>query len=550
MSAETILIDNLPIGYYRTTRQGIIVKANLALARMLGCATIEELAGQSLDAFGSSLEYSRSVFLQMLEQNGRLEGLSTIWVRSDGATLYARESAWLVKGDPDAGDDGFHIKGLVEDVTEQVRLKEFADQNQIRWGAILESALDAVITVNADQKIVYMNRSAEETFGWPINDIIGKPLDSLIPDRFRPSHRNHIQNFQESQKEGGRMAEATLVWARRADGSEFPIEASLSRVSVSGHSYYTAFVRDITKRVQVQKDLTLAAKVIENSSEGVIITDASARIIAINDAFTKITGYTEEETLGQNPSLLKSGRHTDAFYENMWTTLRGRGFWRGEIWNRRKDGEVYPEWLTISAIKNDEGEVTNYMAIFIDITARVQNEALLRYLATHDPLTNLPNRDLFRDRLRRALVRAQRHKTQVGVLLLDLDDFKAINDTYGHAFGDLVLQEVAERLTNSFRESDTVARLGGDEFTVILEDISAVVDVQTVIRKLLSITETPIHLNGHSAAVGLSIGVSMYPEDGLDPEILLNKADAAMYRAKESGKNAFRFSKGLRIQPG
>ncbi|MFA7328208.1 MAG: diguanylate cyclase [Candidatus Ratteibacteria bacterium] len=283
----------------------------------------------------------------------------------------------------------------------------------------------------------------------------------------------------------------------------------------------------------IEEHMRLSAKVFANAAEGIMVTDTQTRIISVNNAFTKITGYTTEEILDQNPRLLNSGLHIPEFYEAMWTSLTETGEWQGEIWNRHKNGTAYPLWLTISAIKDEQGKTTNYMGIFIDITSNKQAEERLRYQATHDPLTNLPNRNLFQDRVNQTLALAGRSKKQVAVMMLDLDHFKQINDTLGHAAGDLLLKETAKRLMSCMRDCDTAARLGGDEFTVLLTEISDSQDVALVAQRILNELTKPFILNKQAHTVTASIGISLYPAHGNNLETLLKNADEAMYRAKK-----------------
>jgi diguanylate cyclase (GGDEF)-like protein len=229
------------------------------------------------------------------------------------------------------------------------------------------------------------------------------------------------------------------------------------------------------------------------------------------------------------------------FYKMMWKSLRLAGQWRGEIWNRRKNGEIYPEWLSISVVKNARGEVINYIAIFSDITKRKEAEQRIEFLAHYDSLTRLPNRALFADRLKRALVIANRNEKKAALLFLDLDRFKDINDTLGHLAGDLLLQSVAERVRSCVRESDTICRLGGDEFMILLEDINGRDDVEGVAQKIISVMSGPHQLGEHQITVTFSIGAALYPDDAGDDETLIQQADRAMYRAKEGGRNNFQF---------
>jgi len=280
---------------------------------------------------------------------------------------------------------------------------------------------------------------------------------------------------------------------------------------------------------------------LDHTAEAIVITDARTRIVYVNRSFTKVTGYTLKEVTGKTPRILHSGRQTAAFYAHLWKCIKASGRWQGEIWNRRKNGEVYPEWLSITAVRSSTGKVENYLAIFSDITLRKREEGELYELATHDALTGLPNRFFFSERFRHALAQAKRAGHLVGLLYLDLDRFKPVNDSLGHKFGDKLLQTVARRIKRSVREGDTIARLGGDEFAVILEHLSRPRDAAATARKLLRALARPFLLDGHKATVTASIGISVYPLDGDDVEILLKRADGAMYRAKTERSNDYRF---------
>ncbi|ARP94203.1 EAL domain-containing protein [Bordetella genomosp. 13] len=289
--------------------------------------------------------------------------------------------------------------------------------------------------------------------------------------------------------------------------------------------------------------LRLADRVFESTLDGVMVTDLQGNIERVNPAFTQLTGYTQAEATGRNARLLSSGRQPAAFYRELWRQLRETGRWKGEIWNRRKNGELYLEHLSISGIHNQDGVCTHYAAIFSDITERRQAEERLSHLAMHDALTGLPNRTLFHERLERAIVRMRRAdgSRRVAVMFVDLDRFKRINDTLGHAVGDETLKTIAGRLAKAVRESDTVARLGGDEFALVIEDIEDIRHVVRIAQSLLAAAGQPIDIAGKPVFVTPSIGISMYPDDSDDPKQLLIQADRAMYEAKEGGKNGFRF---------
>jgi diguanylate cyclase (GGDEF)-like protein/PAS domain S-box-containing protein len=285
----------------------------------------------------------------------------------------------------------------------------------------------------------------------------------------------------------------------------------------------------------------IAETVFHNVTEGVMITDPETRIIAINPAFSAITGYTAEEIIGHTPSILSSGRHDKAFYHRMWETIELTGQWQGEIWNKRKNQDIYPQWLTISVVRDAEDRLLNYIATISDITERKQIEDRLRNLAHYDMLTGLSNRKLFNIRLNEAINRTRQNNTGLTLLFIDLDRFKIINDSLGHDAGDELLRQVAVRLKQSVRESDVTARLGGDEFTVILENITESQKALIVAQKIIHILSKPINLQRHQIFITPSIGIAFYPSDATEIQELLKNAYQAMYTAKREGRNTFKF---------
>ncbi|HPR37907.1 MAG TPA: EAL domain-containing protein [Spirochaetota bacterium] len=289
----------------------------------------------------------------------------------------------------------------------------------------------------------------------------------------------------------------------------------------------------------VNQELVLMRQIFEYSLEGIVITNSEAEILSVNPAFTSITGYTSEEVAGENPRMLKSDLHDNFYFENMWKSLKATGHWASEIWNRHKDGKAYPEWLSISAIRDLNGNTTHYVGIFHDISDIKRQEELIKYQAYHDALTGLPNRILLKSRIDKAIAHSTRNKNRFGVIFLDLDNFKVINDSLGHAIGDLLLKEAADRLRRIARNDDTVARLGGDEFIILVEDIADEKPSVILSRRIIQAFREPFCIKGNNLHVGASIGIAMYPEDGEESDSLIKNADAAMYRAKDEGRQTF-----------
>lgn len=305
---------------------------------------------------------------------------------------------------------------------------------------------------------------------------------------------------------------------------------------------YIGTITDITDIKRQEEHLRQAAAVFETTREGVMITDAERRIQRVNRAFTEITGYSPFECMGKTSSLMRSGRHPREFYVDMWAQINSTGHWQGEIWNRRKNGDIYPELLSISTVKNPAGEISNYVGVFADITKLKASEQELEYLAHHDPLTNLPNRMLFMSRLQHSIDQTQRQNAKFAILMLDLDRFKDVNDSFGHPAGDHLLQMVAQTLASRLRSSDTVCRLGGDEFVVLLEKLAKPEFAARIASEIITALSCAWRLfTGNEVRIGVSIGIALFPEHGSAPAELVQHADTALYEAKKDGRNCFKY---------
>ncbi|WP_338758650.1 EAL domain-containing protein [Massilia sp. METH4] len=415
--------------------------------------------------------------------------------------------------------------------------------SEARYRAMTQSAPDAIIGSDQDGSILHFNRAAETMFGYKEQDMLGQPITQLIADRSLPEHRERVQRYRRSGERSysARIVELTL---KRKSGEEFTGELALSVVHVNGEAIFTSILRDITARRALEERLRLSAQVFDSTQDSITMTDAGANIIAVNPAFEQTTGYAEREVMGQNPRLLRSGRHDSAFYRAMWHSLETQGQWSGEIWNRRKNGQVYPERLRINAVRDQREQVVAYVSVSSDISALKEAHTQLDFVTNHDPLTLLPNRNLLNDRLELALTAAGPNGGGVALLLFDIDRLQRINDALGHATGDALLQEIARRVAPIVPPGDTLAHLGADEFALVLTRFQNVDDIIVIVRNLMDQVAQPVRLAGQDVYVTASVGISMYPRDGATPGALLTGADVALSHVKDNGRNNFHFYTG------
>ena len=409
-------------------------------------------------------------------------------------------------------------------------------ESEARFRSVVELMPDAIV-VHSGGKLLHINPAGVAMFGSKTEqDLIGRPILELIhPD----SHQNVLARVKRGVEHGevaGRVEERYV----RIDGTSFDAEVQGKPIVLAGQAAVLATLRDITERKAAQEKLQLSARVFGHAREGIMVTDAQATIIDVNDAFTRITGYSREVVLGQNPRMLQSGRQNKAFYAAMWDALKEQGQWSGEVWNRRKNGEVFAELLAVSAVRDAQGQTLQYVALFSDITAIKAHQSQLEHIAHFDALTNLPNRVLLADRLQQAMAHAQRRQQQLAVVYLDLDGFKPINDRHGHQTGDQVLITLAQRMKEALREGDTMCRMGGDEFVAVLIDLQDTQASVPLLGRLLAAAAEPVQVGELSLQVSASLGVTFYPQtQDIDADQLLRQADQAMYQAKVAGKNRY-----------
>lgn len=423
---------------------------------------------------------------------------------------------------------------LARDVTELI-MAEDAQRKLIQ--AVEQSPVSIIIT-DTHGVIEYVNRRFSQVTGYSAEEVLGRRMN-FARSGFTP--RETYEDMWGTILAGREWSGELLN--RRKNGELYWDHVRIMPVIGTGGdvTHFVSLQEDISRRRRDEETLRLWATVFENSGEGVMVTDHDNRIIHVNRAFTEISGYAADDVIGENPRILGSGRHDEAFFREMWNVLTRTGHWQGEIWDRRRNGEVYPKWMGISAVRDPRGLTTHYVAIFSDISDRKAAQDRIEHLAHHDPLTGLPNRILLSDRFTQGVAHADRTGARIAMLFLDLDRLKTVNDSLGHAVGDKLLQTLVERLLECVRETDTVSRQGGDEFVMLITEVPGPESVADIAQKILAHASREFQVDGLTLSGSFSIGISLYPDDGKDFETLLRKADTAMYHAKDAGRNTYRF---------
>ncbi|MEJ2059556.1 MAG: EAL domain-containing protein [Gammaproteobacteria bacterium] len=429
------------------------------------------------------------------------------------------------------------ICGVGRDIQSRIEAEQALFESEERYRLTMESSLVGIGIIQ-DLGFKYVNPMMCELFGYDREEM----LDDLhVPDLVVPEQRDRLKSNLVMRSRGAKTEPYELTFVRK-DGTRFFALVNGAHVDYEGKPASIGVVMDITSYKNAELERQKAHSYLDSVLEGIIVTDTRGVISFVNSAFSRMTGYAAYEVIGKTPSVLKSGRHDQAFYQDMWSSIKETGQWRGEIWNRSKDMSDFPCLMHISAVKDASGKVTSYIGVFSDITSIKESEQKLNYLAHHDPLTDLPNRLLFSARLEHTIERQRRNKRYAALLMVDVDSMNNINNAFGHAMGDHILKLVADRLRDTVRKEDTVARLGGDEFGVIIEDLGETQHAGRIADKLIRLISIPIVVDSHTLIVKSNIGISTYPRDGGSRDTLEKGAASALARAKKRGANQYEFS--------
>ncbi len=534
------IFENVNTGVASTDATGQVTRFNETFRTMLGYDA-EALGRMNFADFThpDDLKLEQVIFDDILEGKRNNYHMTKRYITSDGSVIWVDLSAGVIRN---ADGKVANFVAVTQDITERKQLEFAVAASEQEFRLLAESMPQIVWITRADGWNIYYNRQWVDYTGLTLEESSGHGWS-------KPLHPDDKQRAWDAWQEAVNYSGTYSIECRlrRADGEYFWwLIRGVPVLDVNGNiDKWFGTCTDINEIKISQQNLLIAAAAFE-SQESMMITDADGVIMRVNEAFTESTGYTAAEVVGKSPRLLKSGRHDADFYRDMWETLLHTGKWQGEIWDRRKNGEVYPNWLAITAVKGSDGNVTHYVGSHIDITERKAAEDEIQNLAFYDPLTRLPNRRLLLDRLNQALASSARNGRAGALLFIDLDNFKNLNDSLGHDIGDLLLQQVTQRLESGIREGDTVARLGGDEFVVMLLNLSkdaleSAAQTEAIGDKVLTALGQPYQLATHTYHCTASIGVTLFGDHQQATDELMKQADIAMYQAKKAGRNALRF---------
>ena len=526
------ILDAIPDLIFRISRDGTYLDFKQAAAIPL-LLDPEKFLGKNI--FDVVPEHIARVTMESIERTARSHEPVTFHYQLEiNGDTYSYEARIVESGLKD------EFLAIVRDVTVQDDILRKLEENETKYRALFENANDSIILMSKDQ-FIDCNSKTLEIFGCKREEIIGNTPMAFSPAQ-QPDGRDSDEKAQEKIVATLAGNPQRFEWLhRKLDGTSFETEVSLNRITLNEQTLLQAIIRDITDRKTRDAQVSKLSSVMEQTADIIVVTDTEGIIEYVNPSFERITGYTYNEAVNNSPGLVASGLHKSEFYRHMWETITAGESYSNIFINRRKDGSLYYEEKTITPIKDQSGTITHYVATGKDISERIQIQERLQHMAHHDALTDLPNRNLFLDRLQQALNRARWHNRLVAVMFMDLDRFKNINDTLGHNVGDQLLLELSRRLGGTVRDGDTIARFGGDEFAILLDDIDSDSHISSLAQKLLDTLSMPFKINKQELFVTASIGVSIFPNDGDDSDTLLRNADVAMYRAKDMGKNNYQF---------
>jgi diguanylate cyclase (GGDEF)-like protein/PAS domain S-box-containing protein len=529
-----MVIDAMPMRIFWKDQESRFLGCNTLFARDAGESGPDGVIGK----FDTDLAWKNQATLYQADDRRVLASGQPKLAFDEPQTTAQGQSVWLrtYKVPLRSMDQAIiGVLGVYHDITETKETERALIESERRLFEILENVSAYIYLKDKEGRYLFANKLVRELWGVTTDQVIGfgdeKFFDAETVANIGVNDRRVLDDGETI-----RAKETNTVVQSGETNTYWSVKLPLRREN--GEIYALCGIStDVSEITRAQEEMRLASMVYESSSEAMMVTDAGGSIITINPAFTKTTGYTLEEIKGKNASILKSHHHPAAFFQDMWNVLNATGCWQGEIWDKRKDGEIYPKWMIINTTFNLDGTPYRRVALFSDITEKKKSEQIIWHQANFDALTGLPNRRMFQDRLEQEIKKAHRSGRQLALLFIDLDRFKEINDTLGHDNGDILLKEAARRLKHCVRESDTVARLGGDEFTIILADLDSARGADRIADAILSSMAAPFTLGGEAAYVSASIGLTLYPEDASSSETLVKNADQAMYAAKHLGRN-------------
>jgi diguanylate cyclase (GGDEF)-like protein/PAS domain S-box-containing protein len=532
------IFENAAIGIAKVSIDGRFLEINKEFCRIIGYSHAEVLSqglGFQHVTFPDDVETCWGLAKKLLTGDGQGDPVEKRYLRKDGSVVWVELSVFLLrnaKGAPSC------FISAVRDITQRKRAGDALRESEFLFRLQFELGNLGIAIISPAEDWLRANPKLCQMLGYSEAELAQHHWAELTHPDDVAADAEWIGRMMAGEIDSHELDKRFV----RKDGTTLHAHLTAACYRKDGRvRFVVAGLTDITERKRAEEEMKLAALLYQHSSEAMMVADANGDILDINPAFTRLTGYAPDEAIGKNPKILKSGLHGWVFYQKMWQAINTTGHWQGEIWNRRKSGEIYAEWLSINTIFNEDGSVHRRVALFSDISEKKKSEELIWNQANFDFLTQLPNRRMFHDRLAQEIKKASRTQLPLALLFIDLDRFKEVNDTLGHDKGDILLKDASQRLSRCVREADTVARLGGDEFTVILGGLHDVSNVGRIASGILRKLAEPFMLGGEPVYVSGSIGVTFYPKDGTEVDELLKNADQAMYDAKRQGRNRYSY---------